>query len=147
MIYLLSTQAVVDILSGEPSISQWLSKVPRTSVEVSVVSIGRVTKQIGALTNPGQRANLSRSLRRLQATLDLHSGVVPFDIDAARFWSQLMTANLTYVIPGSNNPVVPVPLDLAERMVVATALARGGAIVEAPQLYHSQISNLVVENP
>ena len=147
MIYLLSTQALLDILTGKEPMTGWLNSAPRSSVELSTVSIGQAERQIAALANTAQRAALSRALRRFEATLEPHGGIVPFDSEAARTWARLVDADLTYRTVGPDGASSDGPLGLAARMVVASALARGGTLVEAPQPYHGQIGGLSVEHP
>lgn len=147
MIYIFSTQALLDLLSGKPTITEWHKTAPARSVEVSVISIGQALRQIAGLASQNQRERLARALRRFEATLDAYDGVVPFDAEAARAWAQLMDADLRYTGRNIDGDEKDVALGVANRMVVATALARGGTIIENPQPYHDQVERLLVEHP
>ena len=151
MLYLLSTQVLLDILGKQSPGTQWMTTAPAGSVEISVVSIGQAQRYIGKLSSASEREKLMRALRRIEATVTgknrEHEGVVPFDGEAARIWAELADADLPYIVRNPGHPEREVPLGATGRMVVATALARSGTLIEAPQPYHERIARLLVEHP
>lgn len=145
MSYLLSTQFVLDILTNRSAAISWYSKTPARSVELSAVSIGQAEQQIEHYARPANRNGLLKALRRLEASLDLpgHKGVIPFEAEAARIWARLIDEPLHYTPKNGEAR----PLSQASKMVVATALATGATIVEAPHPYHNDVARLTVEHP
>ena len=63
MLYLLSTQVLLDILGKQSPGTQWMTTAPAGSVEISVVSIGQAQRYIGKLSSASEREKLMRALR------------------------------------------------------------------------------------
>jgi predicted nucleic acid-binding protein len=143
MIYLLSTQVLLDLLTGEEPIATWLRGIPLQPVEISAVSIGQALETIQQVKSIAARKNLERQLSIIVATANNSQGVIPFDEDAAGIWSELQGMTLKYRKPDGTMT----DLSSESRMVVATALDRGATLVEAPQPYHQAIQRLTVESP
>lgn len=145
MSYLLSTQFLLDMLGSRQHATDWISKVPTRSVEISVISIGQVMQQIETRAPACDREAMLRDLRRIEASFDLpgHQGIIPFEAQAARVWSRLIDADLQR----TNDAGRSITLSAASKMVVATALARSAALVEQPQPYHCLVDSLIVEHP
>lgn len=151
MAYFLSNQVLLDILGKQEAATQWMAQIPQGSVEISVLSIGQAQREIAKLCSASTREKLLRSLRRIEAAMigkdREHDGVVPFDAEAARIWAELADADLTYIVRRPHGSEEEKSLGHVARLVVASALARGATLVEAPQPYHGKIARLSVENP
>lgn len=143
MIYLLSTQALLDLLAGEAPITTWLRGIPLQPVEISAVSIGQAQETIQQVKSIAARKNHERQLSIIVATANNIQGVIPFGEVAAGIWSELQGMTLKYTKPDGTMT----DLSSESRMVVATALDRGATLVEAPQPYHQAIQRLTVESP
>ncbi len=143
MIYLLSTQSLLDLVTGEVLMTTWLRGIPLQPVEISTVSIGRVLETIRKVENIAARKHYERQLSIIVTAANHIQGVVPFDEDAAKIWSELQGLTLKYTLPDGTMT----DLSSESRMVVATALARGATLVEAQQPYHQSIERLTIESP
>ena len=143
MIFLLSTQSLLDLLSGNPTLHQWLSGIPMQQVEVSAVSIGQALDTIQKNTSPARRNGFQRELGKIVTVVRSNQGVIPFDEGAAGIWADLQARTLEYKKPDGSMT----ELSSASRMVVATALKRGAALVESPQPYHAAIPGLTIVSP
>jgi len=143
MIYVLSTQSLLDLLGGKPSIMNWLSTVSMQDVEISAVSIGQALDTIQQKPNAAQRKNFERQLDRIVTTVKSSDGLISFDEGAARIWAELESKTLAYRTRDGNTT----ELSHASRMVVATALRRGAMFVEDSQPYHAAIPGLQVVSP
>ncbi|MBV1686402.1 hypothetical protein KRR38_01620 [Novosphingobium sp. G106] len=141
MIYLLSTQALLDILTDEPAIATWRRQTPVNTVEISAISVGEALKTIEEVTNAARRRALRSALDIFVAIAAGYQGIAPFDENAARIWADLeATPNLMGRSPSGREA----ELSSAARMIVATCLARGGTLVEATQPYHTEVKLSVV---
>jgi predicted nucleic acid-binding protein len=143
IIFFLSTQSLLDALSGAGNTYNWLSQVTMQQVEISAVSIGQALDTIQQNTNGAVRRNFEQQLERLVVVVRSSQGVIPFDEAAAKIWADLQARTLQY--KQSNG--VMTELSSASRMVVATALRRGATFVESSQPYHAAISGLTVVSP
>jgi predicted nucleic acid-binding protein len=142
MIYILSTQALLDAITGHGNMLQWVRSAPSASIEISAVSIGQALEVIEGAT-PFRRQSLRDALARFVSAADVYQGVVSFDADAARHWARLQQMPLRFIPRGGAEMELGTP----SRMVVATALSRGGTLVEEPQPYHLSLSPLAVHSP
>jgi predicted nucleic acid-binding protein len=142
MIYLLSTQSLLDLLTGKANMEAWKKSTAAQTIELSTVSIGQALNEINKLGNATTRTQLTDALERLILSLKSYQGVVPFDENASRIWVSLMGISLLH---REGKPKVEVSSE--SRMVVATALARGAIYVDAKRPYHANISNLRVLSP
>jgi len=143
MIFFLSTQSLLDVLSGKGNTFKWLLGIPMQQVEISAVSVGQALDTIQRNTNAAIRKNFERQLEILVTAVKSSQGVIPFDEDAARIWADLQARTLEYKKPdGSITELSP-----ASRMVVASALQRGATFVESSQPYHAAIPDLTVVSP
>jgi predicted nucleic acid-binding protein len=139
MIYLLSTQSLLDLLTGQPEMENWMEGKQARSVEISSVSIGQVLRQIHAETNVAERKELESAFEKLLMALRAYQGVIPFDEAASRTWATLCSMALMHDRS--------VELSSESRMVVATALTRNATFVDADRPYHAALPSLNVENP
>lgn len=140
MIFFLSTQSLLDVLSGKPNVLKLLESIPVQQVEISAVSIGQALDTIQQIKNLAIRKSFERPLETLIATVKSNQGVIPFDEAAARIWAELQARKLECKKPDGNTT----QLSPASRMVVATALQRGAMFVESSQPYHADIPGLNV---
>jgi predicted nucleic acid-binding protein len=144
MIYVLSTQCLLDLLVGEKYILDWIAKVRLQQVEISAVSIGQALDTITRdITDPAQRKNFERELGNIVTAAQIHQRVIPFTDETARIWADLLGRKLPCTTPGGGTD----DLSAASRMVVATALQRGASLVDKPQPYHATIPDLNVTHP
>ena len=142
MVYLLSSQSLLDMLGDEPAMKAWTGTVQANSIKLSSVSIGQALYQIEQEQDANLRAELDDALEKTIRSLQIYEGIVPFDASAARTWSKLMRMKLLHQ-DGSN----PIPVSSESRMVVATALAKGFTLVEAARPFHSAVLGLKVKSP
>ena len=142
-IFFLSTQSILDVLSGSTNIMRWLSTIPMQQVEISAISIGQALDTIREVTNTANRKNFERQLNTFVSTVRSNKGVIPFDEAAAGIWADLQTRTLHY----KKSDGSMTHLSAVSRMVVATALHRGATFVESQQPYHAAISDLIVVSP
>jgi hypothetical protein len=136
--YLLSTQALMDLICGQPEMSRWVGSVAAAEVHVSAVSIAHVQAEISATPADEGRDELDRALRAFLAYARRANVVEIFDEEAAQVFARLPHGQLL--------------LDDAElgdmsRMVVSTAIDRNLELVEEPQPYHADIGNLRTVDP
>jgi predicted nucleic acid-binding protein len=141
MIFLLSTQALLDILTDEPAMANWRLKTPVNAVEVSAVSIGEAITTIEKVSNPGRRRALGTALDIFVATASRYQGITPFEENIARIWADI---EATPDLIGRSVSGREDELSSPARMIVATCLVRGATLVEAPQPYHSKVKLKVV---
>jgi predicted nucleic acid-binding protein len=142
MVYLLSSQSLLDMLGDEPAMKAWTGTVQANSIKLSSVSIGQALYQIEQEQDANLRAELDDALEKTIRSLQIYEGIVPFDASAARTWSKLMRMKLLHQ-DGSN----PIPVSSESRMVVATALAKGFTLVDAARPFHSTVQRLKVISP
>jgi predicted nucleic acid-binding protein len=142
MVYLLSSQSLLDMLGDEPAMKAWTGTVQANSIKLSSVSIGQALYQIEQEQDANLRAELDDALEKTIRSLQIYEGIVPFDVSAARTWSKLMRMKLLHQ-DGSN----PIPVSSESRMVVATALAKGFTLVDAARPFHSTVQRLKVISP
>jgi predicted nucleic acid-binding protein len=143
MIYMLSTQSLLDLLGGNPGITKWLSSVPVQQVEISAVSVGQAIDTIQQSANAANRNYFQRQLDRIVVTVKSSDGLIPFDEGAARMWAELQSMKLDYKMRDGSNT----ELSAESRMVVATARDRGATFVEDSQPYHAAIPDLQIVSP
>ncbi len=139
MIYQLSTQSLLDLLTGAPEMETWLEGKQARSVEICSVSIGQVLRMIQAESNVVERKDLESAFEKLLMVFRIYQGVVPFDEAAGRTWATLCSMTLMHDST--------VELSSESRMVVATALTRNAIFVDADRPYHAQLPSLKVEHP
>jgi predicted nucleic acid-binding protein len=142
MVYLLSSQSLLDMLADEPPMKAWTGTVQANSIKLSSVSIGQALYQIEQERDANLRAELDDALEKTIRSLQIYEGIVPFDASAARIWSKLMHMKLLHK-DGSN----PIEVSSESRMVVATALAKGFTLVDAARPFHSTVQGLKVKSP
>lgn len=139
MIYLLSTQSLLDLLTGQPEMEASMEGKQARSVEISSVSIGQVLRQIQAVNAVAARRELDSAFEKLLMVFHTYQGVIPFDEAASKTWATL--SSMTLMHDSS------VELSSESRMVVATALVRNATLVDADRPYHAVLPVLSVENP
>lgn len=143
MIFFLSTQALLDILSGRPNVEAWQSTIPLSSVEVSPVSLGQATVTIRRIANAGRKQSFENALAGFISAINISAGIIPFDEAAAKAWATLTEMDLPY----NERSGTVTQLGPPSRMVVASALSRDASLVEEPQPYHALIPGLRVTSP
>jgi predicted nucleic acid-binding protein len=139
MIYLLSTQCLLDILTAEPDITKWMKDKPAQSVEVSSVSIGQAYIEIAKVGDVAFRKQLEGDFEKILLTLQAYQGIVPFEGNAPKVWATLASMTLMHDQTRELSP--------ESRMVVATALTRNATLVDKPRPYHAQLPTLKVQSP
>jgi len=142
MVYLLSSQSLLDMLGDELAMKAWTGTVQANSIKLSSVSIGQALYQIEQEQDANLRAELDDALEKTIRSLQIYEGIVPFDASAARTWSKLMRMKLLHQ-DGSN----PIEVSSESRMVVATALAKGFTLVDAARPFHYTVQRLKVIYP
>jgi predicted nucleic acid-binding protein len=141
-VYLLSSQSLLDMLSGEVAMKAWTGTVQASAIKLSSVSIGQALYQIEQERDANLRAELEDALEKTIRSLQIYEGIVPFNASAAITWSKLMHMKLLHQ-DGSN----PIEVSSESRMVVATALDKGFTLVDAPRPFHSTVHGLNVKSP
>jgi len=142
IVYLLSSQILLDMLSDEPAMKAWKGTVQASSIKLSSVSIGQALHQIEQEPDANLRAELEDALEKTVRSLEIYDGIVPFDANAARTWSKLMRMKLLHK-SGANS----IEVSAESRMVVATALDKGFTLVDAPRPFHSAVAGLKIKSP
>jgi predicted nucleic acid-binding protein len=142
IVYLLSSQSLLDMLVDEPAMKAWKGTVQASSIKLSSVSIGQALYEIEQQQDANLRAELNDALEKTIRSLEIYDGVVPFDGNAAMTWSKLMRMKLLHK-DGSN----PIDVSSESRMVVATALDKGFTLVDASRPFHSSVQGLKVKSP
>lgn len=112
-------------------------------VQISAVSIGQALELIQQRANPAKRNDYERQLDKLLLIARANQNIIPFDEEAAKIWTDLKVRTLDYKVPGGG----ATQLSSESRMVVASTMAQGAQLVEAPQPYHAAIPGLIVVNP
>jgi len=140
LIYLLSTQALLDILTDEPVVVAWRKTVAANAIEISAVSIGEVIAAIEAQEQSARRRDLHAALNVVIAVAGSYQGIIPFDDKAAQVWAHLERLDLRVRPPSGQLGELNSP----GRMVLATCLSRAATLVEGPQDYHSKVKVNVV---
>jgi predicted nucleic acid-binding protein len=139
MIYLLSTQALLDLLTGDSKMESWIKDKPAQGIEVSAVSIGQVLHLINKETDAAFRKELTGAFEKLLLGLRRYQGIIPLDESASKTWATLMSMTLMH---GESKHVSP-----ETRMVIASALTRNAILVDAVRPYHSQLPSLKIQSP
>lgn len=139
MIYLLSTQSLLDLLTGEPKMEAWKRDKQARSVEISTVSLGQVLRIIQAETDPLERKSLELEFEKLLSAFRIYQGIIPLDESSAKIWANLLSMKLMH---DSSKE-----LSSESRMIVATALARNATLMDEKRPYHADLPSLNVENP
>ncbi len=139
MIYLLSTQSLLDLLTGQPEMETWMEDKQARSVEISSVSVGQVLREIHNEANVAERKELESAFDKLLMVFHTYQGVIPFDEAASKTWATLCSMELMHDSSSE--------LSSESRMVVATALTRNAIFVDADRPYHTELISLNVENP
>lgn len=142
IVYLLSSQSLLDMLADEPAMKAWKGTVQASSIKLSSVSIGQALYEIEQQQDANLRAELYDALEKTIRSLQIYEGIVPFDANAAMAWSRLMHMKLLHKA-GSN----PIEVSSESRMVVATALDKGFTLVDASRPFHSTVQGLKVKSP
>jgi hypothetical protein len=138
LIYLLSTQALLDILCGRDELADWQSSAAANAVELSVISIGQARGTITGISNPTRRRSFENALEGFLSAMKISDRLIPFEEGAAQLWATLTPMDLSYAERSGNKTTLSQP----SRMVVATALARDAQLVEEPQPYHALVAGL-----
>jgi hypothetical protein len=139
MIYLLSTQCLLDMLTSEPYMTNWMKDKQAQSTEVSSVSIGQAYIEIAKVDDIAYRRQLESDFEKMLLTFQAYQGIVPFEGNAPKVWATLTSMTLMYDQLKELSP--------ESRMVVATALTRNATLIENPRPYHAQLPALKVQSP
>jgi len=139
MILLLSTQALVDLLTADPKMGSWIKDKSAQDIEVSAVSIGQVLQLIDKETDAAYRKELDDAFEKLLLGLRHYQRIIPFDEKAANSWARLMSMTLMHDASSQVSPET--------RMVIATALTRNAILVDASRPYHANLPSLKVQSP
>ncbi|WP_327209977.1 hypothetical protein [Rhizobium leguminosarum] len=137
--YLLSTQALMDLICDQPEMSRWVGSVAAAEVHVSAVSVAHVQAEINATPADEGRDELDRALRAFLAYARRANVVEIFDEEAAQVYARLPLGQLL-LEDGAE-------LGDMSRMVVSTAIDRNLELVEEPQPYHADVGNLRTVDP
>ena len=121
MNYLLPAQTLLDMISEGPTPAhRWAEAIDTRSLRVSVISIAQARAAIMSVADAGERTRLDTDFRALLDQLRADGGApLPFDESQAAVWEALM---LDPALKGVTQ---------SDRMVYATAMYEGLAVVEA----------------
>lgn len=127
--YLLDTQLVMDLLSldqGRP-IFVWLreNRPAETDLFVSVISLGQIAHAIEGM-EPGPRNHWRRLLREGRRKLEGLASVIEVDGTIVDVWSSDLRGDNLQDVDGADES-----LGEDDRLVIATAIARGYSLVTA----------------
>jgi hypothetical protein len=137
--YLLSSQALLDLVTGHPKMTGWVQGIPSLDVGISVLSFGRVKQVSETLPNEDPRkGNLDNAITAAAGIMRNTGRIESFDYPACLIWIKLLNIELNKYSNG--NTVIS--LDDEDRMIIATAIDRALVYVEHAQPYHSILSDL-----
>lgn len=137
--YLLSTQALMDLICGQPDMARWVRSVAAADVHISSVSVAHVQAEVIATSADEGRDELEHALRGVLAYARRAKSLEVFDEEAAEVYARLPGEAL-YLDDDAE-------MSDMSRMVVATAIDRNLELVEEPQPYHAEIGNLRTVDP
>ncbi len=137
--FLLSTQALMDIICENPDMTAWIRLVPAQDIHASVVSVAHVQAEILSTPIEEGREVLDLALRTFVSFARRNSTLELFDEGAGAVFSRI--AHLDLRTDDDEE------LGDMSRMVVATAIDRNLVLIEGAQSYHRQIDSLRVEDP
>ena len=133
--YLLGTDALVDMVSGDAAFTRWFDGEDAETMHLSVVSLAIVMAMVERSDKVDQRR-----LWREALTEDIPARwgerLLPFDSKAAFAWSA------AYCLLDTNE--VPEASDL---YVVATAIGGDLTYVARPQVWHRKLNRLRLHDP
>jgi hypothetical protein len=114
--YLIDTNVISETRRKQPDVNvmRWISNSPRSSLYLSVLTLGEIAKGASLLAQRDQMAGLA-----LQSWLDeirsqFQSHIVPIDAPIAEYWGQLVARRSLPVIDG---------------LIASTAFVRGFVLV------------------
>jgi hypothetical protein len=139
VIYLLSTQALLDLLTGDSKMESWVEDKPAQGIEVSSISVGQVLHLINEQTEVAYRKELTDAFEKLLLGLRRYQGIIPLDESASKTWATLMSMILKHD--------ESTDVSAETRMVIACALTRNTILVDVERPYHSQLPSLKVQSP
>ncbi|OJY66543.1 MULTISPECIES: hypothetical protein [unclassified Rhizobium] len=137
--FLLSTQALMDIICENPDVTGWIRPVPAQAIHASVVSVAHVQAEILATPLEEGREVMDLALRAFVSFTRRNNALELFDEAAGAVFSRI--AQLDLQVDGDED------LGDMSRMVVATAIDRNLVLVEGSQPYHGKIDGLRVKDP
>lgn len=137
--FLLSTQALMDIICDNPDVTAWIRPVPAQDIHASVVSVAHVQAEIISTPIEEGCEVMDLALRAFVSFTRRNNALELFDERAGGVFSR--TAQLDLRIDDDED------LGDLSRMVVATAIDRNLVLIEGAQPYHGQIDGLRVKVP
>lgn len=137
--FLLSTQALMDIICENPDLTAWIRPVPAQDIHASVVSVAQVQAEILSTPIEEGREVMDLALRAFVSFARRNNALELFGEGAGAVFSRMIQLDLR----------VDDDEDLGDmsRMVVATAIDRDLVLIEGEQSYHGRIDGLRVEDP
>ncbi|KQS78832.1 hypothetical protein ASG25_09365 [Rhizobium sp. Leaf384] len=137
--FLLSTQALMDIICEDPDVTAWIRPVKAQDIHASVVSVAHVQAEILSTPIEEGREVMDLALRAFVSFARRNNALELFDEGAGSVFSRIAQLDLR----------VDDDEDLGDmsRMVVATAIDRNLVLIEGAQQYHGEIDGLRVEDP
>jgi predicted nucleic acid-binding protein len=140
--YLLSTQALLDVVYKKPSVTNWLKTVGTSDVGLSTISIAEVKASVGAIPSVTKRSDAEVALNKFLGFARRLNAIHPFGEREADIYAAIADTDLPFLFQGQL-----VQLSDTHRLVVATAITRALILVEAMQPYHANLWNFKVVNP
>jgi hypothetical protein len=137
--FLLSTQALMDIICEDPAMTAWIRPVPAQDIHASVVSVAHVQAEILATSLEEGREVMDLALRAFVSFARRNNALELFDEGAGAVFSRI--AHLDLSVDEDEE------LGDMSRMVVATAIDRNLVLIEGSQPYHGLIDGLRIEDP
>lgn len=134
--YLITAQTLLDLCADEgdahaAAAQAWADGVAADKMRISVVSVAQARAAVDGIGDISQRRGLTRRLDKLLASVTADGGPPsPFDRQAATVWQELIADPKLRGIAQT------------DRQVIATALERNLAIVEAPRLQHGYLKSI-----
>ncbi len=140
--YLLSTQSLLDRISGKPeyAIFDWLKSqsTRETNVYISAVSIGVALSEIERL-DPLKRDKYREGLDNIVANLK-PGAILPFDESMASTYSKIKaTAKRECRYVGGRAGTPQYTLTDADMMMIAVAMGKNYTLIEPAQPYHAAL--------
>jgi predicted nucleic acid-binding protein len=128
--YLLGSQEVADLISRDPArpIVGWLSemRLGQNDLFVSAISLGQVAHMVDNLEQP-DRDQWRRLLARGRRSFETLGSILPIDMSVVDAWASSLRG--LALIDDDPMSWVRFPLGEDDRLIIATAIARGYSLV------------------
>jgi len=137
MNYLLDTCVISELIKKDPdkNVKNWISAIEESSLYISVISIGEITKGIEKLTGSQRKANLIEWVNN-DLKERFKNKILPFDLESAAVWGKVQAHS---ELEGKTMPAI-------DGMIASTSVAYGMTVVTR-NISDMEASGAVLFNP